>query len=63
MIPGPDFAVDTDVTDTAGNQLRVLRTEIEDKNFVVMDIRRHSRWSGDSNAAGYAQEKAQQRDT
>ncbi|CBE69922.1 protein of unknown function [Candidatus Methylomirabilis oxygeniifera] len=29
-----DLAVDTQFTDASGDQLRVLRTEIEDENFI-----------------------------
>ena len=38
MIPGPDLAVDADLSDTSGNQLRVLRAEVEDQDLVAMDV-------------------------
>ncbi len=38
VVPGPDFAVDAQLADAAGNQLRVLRAEIEDEDLVVMDV-------------------------
>ncbi len=38
MIPGPDFAVDANFADAAGDQLGVLRAEIEDEDFVAVQI-------------------------
>ncbi|KAG1434458.1 hypothetical protein G6F56_014305 [Rhizopus delemar] len=38
VVPRPDFAVDAQLADAAGNQLRVLRAEIEDQDLVVMDV-------------------------
>ena len=38
VVPRPDFAVDADLADAAGNQLRVLRAEIEDEDLVGMDV-------------------------
>ena len=43
VVPGPDFAVHPDLADAAGDQLRVLRAEVEDQDLVVMDV-----WSCDS---------------
>ena len=38
VVPGPDFAVDPDLADPAGDELGVLRPEIEDQDLVVMDV-------------------------
>ena len=38
MVPGPDFAVDAQLADAAGDQLCVLRAEIEDEDFVAVEI-------------------------
>ena len=38
VIPRPDFAVDADLANAAGNQLRVLRAEIENQDLVGVDI-------------------------
>ncbi|MNH13722.1 hypothetical protein D3C79_733030 [compost metagenome] len=50
-IPGPQFAVDTDLTDTAGDKLGVLGTEIQDQDTVSVNIFSHfipaSGWCGD----------------
>ncbi|BAK12216.1 hypothetical protein hypothetical protein [Pantoea ananatis AJ13355] len=41
-IPGPEFTVHAKLTYAARNQLRILRTKIENQNAVLMDIfRRH----------------------
>ncbi len=38
VIPRPDFAVDADLADAPRDQLRVLRAEIEDQDFVAVDV-------------------------
>ena len=38
VIPGPDFAVDANLADAPRDQLRVLRAEIENQDFVAMDV-------------------------
>src|SRR6185295_3995691 len=38
VVPGPDFAVHAELADAAGDQLRVLRAEIEDQDLVVVDV-------------------------
>ena len=38
MIPGPDLAIDTDLANAPRDQLRVLRTEIEDQDLVVVEV-------------------------
>ena len=40
-IPCPQFTVNTKLTHAAGNKLRVLRTEIEDKDAMFMNVFRH----------------------
>ena len=40
-VPGQDFTVHPDLADPAGNQLRVLRTEIENQDPVEMDVVLH----------------------
>ena len=37
-IPGVDFAVDADFPDTAGDELRVLGAEVQDEDFLGMDV-------------------------
>ncbi len=41
MVPGPDFAIHADLAHAAGDQLRVLRAEVEDQDLVAADVRRH----------------------
>ena len=38
VVPGPDLAVHTELADAAGNQLGVLRAEVEDEELVVVDV-------------------------
>src|SRR5690606_26592007 len=38
VVPGPDLAVDADLADAAGDQLGVLRAEVEDEDLVAMDV-------------------------
>jgi hypothetical protein len=38
VVPGPDFAVHADLADAAGDELGVLRAEIEDEDLVVVDV-------------------------
>src|SRR5690606_20698311 len=38
MVPGPDLAVHADLADAAGDQLGVLRAEVEDEDLVGMDV-------------------------
>jgi len=38
QIPGMDFAVHADFTHPAGDQLGVLRTEVQDQDSVGVDI-------------------------
>ena len=38
-----DFAIDTGFANAAGDQLRVLGTEIEDQNFLLMNIQATTR--------------------
>src|SRR3546814_1336819 len=37
VVPGPDFAVDAQLADATRDQLRVLRAEVEDEDFVGME--------------------------
>ena len=38
VVPGPDLAVHAGLADAAGDQLGVLRAEIEDEDLVAMDV-------------------------
>ena len=38
VIPGPDFAVHADLAHAAGDQLRVLRAEVEDQDLVGVEV-------------------------
>jgi hypothetical protein len=38
VVPGPDLAVDPELADAAGDQLRVLRAEVEDQDLVAVDV-------------------------
>src|SRR5690606_20593250 len=38
MVPGPDLAVHADLADASGDQLGVLRAEVEDEDLVGMDV-------------------------
>src|SRR5690606_40152494 len=40
VIPGPYLAIDADLADAPGDQLRVLRAEVEDQDLVAMDVHR-----------------------
>ena len=40
-VPCPQFAVDTQFTNATRNQLGVLRTEVQDKNTMFMNVIRH----------------------
>ena len=37
-VPGMDFAIDADFAHPAGDQLGVLRTEIQDEDFVGVNV-------------------------
>ena len=39
VVPRPDLAVHADLADAAGDQLRVLRAEVEDQDLVAVDVR------------------------
>jgi len=37
-VPGVDFAIDADFPDAAGDELGVLGTEVQDEDFLGMDV-------------------------
>ena len=41
VVPRPDFAVHAEFADAARDELRVLRTEVEDEDLVAMDVVGH----------------------
>jgi hypothetical protein len=41
-VPWPDFTVNTDFPDAPCDQLRVLRTEIQNQDTVLMDVVCHA---------------------
>lgn len=43
---GDDFAVHVEFAYSAGNQLCVLATEIEDEDLVVHDVQKYSQFGG-----------------
>src|SRR5690606_23049504 len=52
VVPGPDLAVDADLADAAGDQLGVLRAEVEDEDLVAMDVG-HGGSGGSGRCAGW----------
>src|SRR5690606_21610844 len=41
VVPGPDLAVHPDLADAAGDQLGVLGAEVQDQDFVAVDVLEH----------------------
>ncbi|MGN6321582.1 MAG: hypothetical protein ACTHNE_07635, partial [Dyella sp.] len=57
----PDLAVDADLADAACDELRVLRAEIEDEDFVAVDVGHWQRDQGMGKKLGSASPSSRRR--